>query len=179
MFLPPGKRPKRTRTTIGQAKINSTTKSMDRFTQEMREQAERIKHNQAVKDITKGVSRMSKSLGGGVDKTKSELAASISAAYSYMPTIEVSLLWTFLCCILVFLPLMFVVYMVTKLDSNCNIAWILSWTKIHPCWVDLGPHGHNWQFAMEGYEAHALNQTQLERIAYYHCGLYGTMPVDC
>ena len=185
MFLPPGKAkvPRKARW----AKVNkSVTKTsdgakakMNNITNTLSKQFEQLKRKQSVQNMTTRLSGMKESFTSGVDTSKSNLSATISTAYAYMPTIEASLLWSFVCCVVVFLPLVFVIYMVTKLDSNCNIAWILSWSKIHPCWVDLGPHGHNWQFAMSGWETQTLNQTQLELVAYSHCGLYGTMPLDC
>jgi hypothetical protein len=65
--------------------------------------------------------------------------------------------------LLIVLPVVFVVYMLTKPESNCNIAWVLSWSKIHPCWVDLGPSGSNWEFPERS------NQDNLAHVAYTYC----------
>ncbi len=149
---------------------------MDDITGTISDRVQRVQVKDTVQNMT---ARLSANVVEAGTATRGALSAALGKAYSYMPTIETSLLWVFVCFLVVLPPVLFVVYMVSKLESNCNVAWLLSWPKMHPCIFDLGPGGYNWQFGMEGHEPSSLNRTQLEFVAYSHCGRWGMRRDEC
>lgn len=117
------------------------------------------------KKTSKTLSETANWVSNAGKETASKAAAAIASRFAViMPTVDTTIKVSIMCLLIVIVPVFFVMYMLTKLQSNCNIAWVLSWSKIHPCWVDLGPHGNDWEFPPH-------SGTGLAHSAYTHCSI--------
>ena len=115
------------------------------------------------------------SFGEKVRRAQVAAMRSKAAMWNAMRSVEVSLVWALVCCVMLVVPVFFALYMASKQWCNCTIAWLLSMIRIHPCIVDLGPGGSDWQFEhMDG-----ANTTMHKNVAYVTCGVYDSYPDDC
>ena len=161
-------------------------KQKARFIDSLEQRVEKIRSSDRVASITENLNRASDNARGAYNKAPSSVskattwasnaskaaASAVASKFaSIIPNVETTTKLSIVCLLIVVIPVFFFVYMLTKLQSNCNIAWVLSWSKMHPCWVDLGPHGSNWEFPANE------NSNHLAHAAYTYCSY--TEPSTC